>query len=117
MPAPLLPDEAIPVLAEQLDLPMISALRRASLSDFIMNDSSINAETTDAFKRLADRQLVDAAQSGQGILHWTITHNGKRVQRYFDAQTGAKEDEDAPPDTSGKWLPSSCIEKQKGHSS
>ena len=89
MPATLLPDDAIPGLAAQLDRPMVSALRRASQSAFVPNNRGIDQETADAFQRLSDRGCIDGTQSGFAILRWTITANGTRSLQFLDAQTAS----------------------------
>jgi hypothetical protein len=104
MPAPLLRDDQIPALVDKLSLRMRQALRFASRFDFVRNDSAITQEEKDVFGQLAEAQCLDPAVVGNAVDHWSLNHNGSRVLKSIDAAASVRDDDDAPPDVSSKWL-------------
>jgi hypothetical protein len=88
MPANLVPNEAIPQLADRIDSPsMLRVLRHLQQTGFIMNESSLDKDTFDILQRLAALQLVDPGYEGptNGVpFIWVSNHNGERVLRHFD---------------------------------
>src|SRR5947209_5460225 len=88
MPARLVPQEAIPKLAEQIDsLAMIRVLQHLQKAGFIMNGPDITPAAAVVLQRLTDLGLVDAGYEGEERDKpnlWVGNGNGSRVLRYFE---------------------------------
>lgn len=86
MPVDLLPAEAIPQLAAQVDAPaMLKILYRLQQSGFLLNGRDVDRETASALERLTALGLVDPGYDGQTNgqpLLWVPNRNGQRVLRY-----------------------------------
>ncbi len=89
MPADLVPNEAIPKLAAQIDSPaMLRTLRLLQQRGFLQNGPGVDQETVDALQRLAVLGLVDPGYSGPTNgepFIWVSNHNGNRVLKHFEA--------------------------------
>jgi hypothetical protein len=87
MPAPLVPNEAIPELAARADSPeMLQVLRRIQQAGFIPNGRDADRKTVGILKQLADLGLVDPAYEGptEGApFLWASNGNGSRVLKYL----------------------------------
>lgn len=88
MPADLIPNDAIPILAEQIDSPaMLIILRRLQQNGFIQNNHDITQETAAIFRRLTELGLVDPGFDGpkdDKPFIWVRNGNGDKVLRYFE---------------------------------
>jgi hypothetical protein len=88
MAADLVPDEAIPQLAAQIDSPAtLRVLRRLRQAGFLHNGRDADPETVAILQRLADLGLVDPAYEGPKNgkpFVWVRNRNGERVLRYFE---------------------------------
>jgi hypothetical protein len=87
MPANLVPNEAIPKLAAQIDSPaMLRILRHLQQTGYIARQD-VNQETIGILGRLANLDLVDPGYdgpaNGQPFI-WVSNHNGERVVRYLE---------------------------------
>jgi hypothetical protein len=86
MPADLIPAEAIPQLAAQVDTSaMLRALYRLQQHGFLLNGRDVDQETAGALERLAALGLVDPGYDGQTEgkpFLWVPNLNGQRVLRY-----------------------------------
>ncbi|HYT87075.1 MAG TPA: hypothetical protein VEL76_00015 [Gemmataceae bacterium] len=88
MPAKLVPNEAIPELAAQIDsATMLRVLRRLKQRGFLQNGAAVDADTAAALKRLAELGLVDPGYAGptEGEpFIWVSNHNGERVLKHIE---------------------------------
>lgn len=86
MPADLLPSEAIPERAAQVDSPtVLRVLRRLCQAGSILNGRDVDRETAAALRRLTDLGLVDPGYDGRidgKPLLWVSNPNAERVLRY-----------------------------------
>lgn len=88
MPAELVPNDAIPKLAAQVDSPaMLRVLRHLQHAGFISNGHDIDPPTLSVLQRLSELGLVDPGYSGptngQPFV-WVSNHNGERVLRHLE---------------------------------
>jgi hypothetical protein len=93
MPATLVPDEAIPGLAAQVDSPdLLRTLNKLQDRGFIQNGGLDRASVT-ALNRLAELGLADAgydvSASGEPFI-WVSNHNGTRVLNSFLANFNSR---------------------------
>jgi hypothetical protein len=85
MPADLVPNEAIPLLAARVSPEMFKVLWRLQQAGFILNGRDVDQETADTLQRLTALGLVDPSYDGPTNgkpLIWVSDHNGERVLRY-----------------------------------
>src|SRR5215831_56566 len=96
MPAQLVPNEAIPVLASQITSPaMLRVLRQLQQSGFITNGQGVDEETAGILRQLSDVGLVDPGYDGPTDgkpFIWVSNHNGERVLKYFETTPFREED-------------------------
>jgi hypothetical protein len=90
MPATLVPNEAIPKLAAQIDSPaMLRVLRHLQQTGFLLNGQATDQRTLDILRRLADLGLVDPGYDGPTAgkpFIWISNGNGERVLKHLEAQ-------------------------------
>jgi hypothetical protein len=95
MPAPLVPHEVVPKLAEQVDsLAMLRVLQYLQKASFVMNGGDVTPTLAEVLKRLTYLGLVDPGYDGdvQGEPYlWTSNGNGSRVLRYYMASPGLQD--------------------------
>jgi hypothetical protein len=108
MPAALLPMEQIPIIAGQLSLEELKALRlvEGQPSGCLQNGSAIPPELATTLRILAAGGLVDPGYDGPTNgppAMWVMNGNGERVLRHFDSG-GDRGGEDAPPQEGGSWI-------------
>lgn len=88
MPADLVPNEAVPKLAEQIDSPtMLTILRYLEQNGFIFNNNDVDYETAAILRRLAELGLVDPGYAGPTDgkpFIWVKNGNGRRILQYFE---------------------------------
>lgn len=89
MPADLVPPEAIPKLADQIDSPsMLRVLRRLVKAGFIQNGPDVDQETAGVLQRLTDFGLADPGYDGPRDgkpFVWVSSSNGESVLRHLEA--------------------------------
>jgi hypothetical protein len=107
MPAPLVPNEAIPELAAGIDSPlMLRVLRRIHQVGFILNGKDVDQETVRVLQRLTELGLVDPGYDGRTgwpPFQWVINGNGSRVLRYL-ASIPAGPHYEIPSSELAAWL-------------
>ena len=88
MPADLVPNEAIPKLAKEIDSPaMLTMLRHLEQNGFILNNNDVNQETAAVLRRLTELGLVDPGYDGPTVgkpFIWVKNGNGHQVLQYFE---------------------------------
>lgn len=96
MPADLVPERAIPHLAEQVSPAMRRVLQLLQDRGFVQNGPDIDPTRADVLKRLTALGLVDAGYSGPvdgDPFIWVSNGNGRRVLRHLEKEpekTGPK---------------------------
>jgi hypothetical protein len=95
MPADLVPPEAIPQLAAQIDSPSLYwVLRYLQKAHSILNGRDVDDNLADFLQRLTNLGLADPAYTvptdGKPFL-WTRNGNGSRVLRYLESSPACQE--------------------------
>ena len=94
MPARLIPNDAVPTLAEQIDSPaMLRVLRHLQEVGFIYNDGEVSRGTAAILKQLTDLGLIDPGYEETCVdkpYLWTSNGNGSRVLRFIEASASLR---------------------------
>jgi hypothetical protein len=89
MPANLVPNDAIPELAAQVDSPaMLRMLRFLQQNGYIQNSPDVDRQTAVILQGLANLGLVDPGYEGETNgkpYMWVSNANGARVLRYIES--------------------------------
>ena len=88
MAARLIPNDAIPAIAEQIDSPgMFRLMRHFHHDGFVMNGEDVSERMAALLRRMTELGLVDAGfeeASDDKPYMWTSNGNGSRVLRFIE---------------------------------